>query len=382
VKVPITRTVFDRNDRLAVQRPLRDGWVSQGRYVRRFEGSVARFTGARNAVAVSSGTAGLHLALAALDLPGDAEVVVPAFSWVATAGVVEHRGARPIFCDIDLETFNLDPAALEAAITRRTRAILPVHLFGWPADLDAILSIARRKRLHVVEDAACALGTYYRARHVGTFGDLGVLSFHPRKAVTTGEGGMVLARQRRVARVIQSLRNHGADGPGDTWLPDHGRLGYNYRMTDLQGALGVSQMRKLPWVLARRARLAARYRALLAGLDWLALPPTSERRSVHGHQSFVCLFRPRTPALGNVERLHRRRNRLMLRLKRAGIATRQGTHAIHALGYYRRTYGLRPRDFPSAWIADRLSIALPLYPHMTDAEQDHVVRQLERSYPA
>ncbi|MDQ7778738.1 MAG: DegT/DnrJ/EryC1/StrS family aminotransferase [Planctomycetota bacterium] len=411
--IPITKPCFDANDRRAVLEPLDSGWVVQGPRVAAFENAIARFTGARCAVATTSCTTALHLALLACGIgPGD-EVIVPAFTFVATANVVEHTGARPVFADIDLDTFNIDVTRIERVVTRKTKAIMPVHLFGLTADMDGVMRIARGGRLHaeqsrdrrnqcrdregavesslsrrplrVIEDAACAIGAFFRGRHAGTFGDAGCLSFHPRKSITTGEGGMVLTNKAAVAGAVRKLRDHGAEitdlarhKTGGLLLPEYNAAGYNYRMTDIQGALGCAQAAKLNWILKRKRALARRYENALGDLQEFRLPGTPAH-CVHGYQSYVLLALPRQMTLPDrreLRLLHARRNGLMKSLAAHGIATRQGTHAVHCLAYYRSRYGLRPEDYPNALAADRLSLALPLYPQMTIAEQDRVIRAL------
>jgi perosamine synthetase len=385
IEIPITKPVFGEEELAALRAPLESGWVVQGPRVAEFEGRFAAYTDAPHAVATSSCTTALHLAVAALELrPGD-EVVVPAFTWVSTANVVEYMGAKPVFCDVALETYNIDPTLIEARMTERTVGMIPVHLFGLCADMDAIGEAARERGLWLVEDAACAFGARHRGRHAGTIGDAGCFSFHPRKSITTGEGGMLTTGRGDIDKLARTLRDHGAsrsdrdrhDAPEAFVLADYEHLGYNYRLTDIQAALGCVQMDRADWILGRRGELAARYDELLADLDWL-VPPRVPAGDIHGYQAYVCLFAPEPPSLDNVEDLHRRRNQLMRRLEQARVATRQGTHAPIALGYYRRKYDLRIEDYPNAYIADRLTLTLPLYPQMTDAEQDRVVDELRR----
>ncbi len=389
MRIPIAKCVFGEEELLAVQKPLETGWVVQGPFVRQFEEKFSNFTGAPFSVATSSCTTALHIAVAALGLkPGD-EVIVPAFTWVATANAVEYMGARPIFCDIDLNTFNIATDQIEALITPRTVGIIPVHLFGLCADMQPIMDIAKRHSLWVVEDAACAFGAYYRERHAGTFGGTGCFSFHPRKSITTGEGGMITTQREDVDRLARSLRDHGVSHSDSTHqqekgtflLAEYNHLGYNYRLTDIQGALGCAQIDKAEWILAERARCARIYDTMLADVPWLKRPDVPEGY-VHGYQSYVCLFCPDEPTLKNVEKLYRQRNDLMLRLEAKGIATRQGTHAPVILGYYAQKYELRPEQFPKAYIADRLSLTLPLYAQMTDAEQSLVCQSLRDALDA
>lgn len=383
MKIPISKPYFGDEERAAIVEPLETGWVVQGPKVAEFERLFGAYTGAANSVATSSCTTALHLSLVAVGIrPGD-EVILPSFTWVATANAVEMVGARPVFVDIELDTFNLDPDRVEAAITGRTRGIIPVSLFGVSAPIDPIMQLAARRDLKVIEDAACAVGSWYHGRHAGTIADVGCFSFHPRKAITTGEGGMVISADGDLAQVVRSLRDHGASrsdltrhlGKRSYVLPEFDRVGYNYRMTDIQGALGVAQMARLEAILELRTERARVYDRRLQDIEWLrpqALPDDCR----HGYQSYVCLYRPEAPSLSNLEVLHERRNHLMDSLEAAGIATRPGTHAVHTLGFYRRKYGIEPEDLPNALIADRLTIALPLYAQMTEAEQEYVLEHL------
>lgn len=381
--IPITRPVFGEAELRAVQRPLESGWVVQGPYVAEFEAKVAGVCGAAYAIATSSCTTALHIVVTALELhPGD-EVIVPALTWVTTANVVEYTGATPVFCDIDLETFNLDVAALEALVTERTVGILPVHLFGLPADMDAVLEVARRHGLWVVEDAACSLGATVDGRPVGALGDAGAFSFHVRKSVTTGEGGLIATNRGDLAEAAVSLRDHGAsrsdldrhESRRSFLLADYERLGFNFRMTDIQGSLGSVQMDRFNEVIAARRRIAARYDELLAEVDWLRTPAVPERYE-HVYQSYVCLFAPEVPTLARLPKLNARRDAIMQRLEDEGVATRQGTHAAALQGYYAAKYGTTADRFPRAALAERLSMSLPLFPQLTEAEQERVVERL------
>ena len=387
MKIPITKPFFGPEEMRAVQLPLESGWVVQGTFVRKFEDMFSGFTGAPFSIATTSCTTALHTAVAALGLKPGHEVIVPAFTWVSTPNVVEYMGATPVFCDIHLDTFNINAEAIEALITPRTVGIIPVHLFGMCSDMDPILKIARKHRLWVIEDAACAFGACYYGRHAGTFGEIGCFSFHPRKSITTGEGGMITTAQSEIDRVSRSLRDHGAsrtdfERHGTTsafLLPEFNHLGYNYRMTDIQGALGCAQMERAKWILEERTERAHLYDERLRSIEWLELPHVPNGY-VHGYQAYVCLFRPANPTLKNVEKLHRQRNDLMMRLEEKGIATRQGTHAPVIQGYYVEKYKLRSEQFPNAYLADRLSLTLPLYPQLTEAEQVSVVTELRKTF--
>lgn len=299
MNIPIARTSLTEDEINSVLEPLRSGWLVQGPKVREFEDKWSRFTGAEQSIAVTSCTTALHLSLAALGFgPGD-EAIIPAFTWISTANVVEHLGGKIVFCDIDLNTFNIDLTQIEQKITSRTKAILPVHLFGLAANMDAINHLAAKHGLWVVEDAACGFGARYNGQHVGTLGDTGCFSFHPRKAITTGEGGMITTNSADLAEKLRRLRDHGAAmsdlqrhlGARPYLLADHPDAGYNQRMTDLQAALGSAQMDRASEIIDERQRLAARYDQAFTSLDWLQVPARLAQYE-HGYQSYPCLFQP------------------------------------------------------------------------------------------
>jgi len=368
----LTAPAFDEAEVALLRDCLDSGWVTQGPLTERFERLVAERHQARFAFATTSCTAALHLAMMALDIgPGD-EVIVPAFTWVTTAHAAEYVGARPVFVDVARDTYNIDPARIEAAITPRTRAIVAVHLFGLAAPMAEILDVAQRHGLAVIEDAACAIGTTYQGRAVGTLGDIGCFSFHPRKIVTTGEGGMAATDREDLADRLRSLRNHGATGLPPASLEPHGpwtmatfdRLGFNLRFSDIQAAVGVAQMGKLDRLLRERRARAERYSARLADVQELALPGRGGDAEGHTYQSYVVRI---------VDGDRKRRNDVMRRLAEHEIETRPGTHAVHRLGFYAKKYGYRPTDFENASLCEDTTITLPIFPGMTDAEQDKVV---------
>lgn len=383
MKIPISKPYFGEEEKQSLLEPLETGWVVQGPKVAEFEKRFSSYTGTPYALAVSNCTTALHLAMITLDIkPGD-EVIVPAFTWVSTANVVEMQGAKPVFVDVELDTFNIDASRVEAAITSRTKAIIPVSLFGISAPMSPIMKIAAKYGLKVVEDDACATGAWYQGKHAGIVADIACFSFHPRKAITTGEGGMVITSDADVYQKVRSLRDHGASvsdlarhlGARSYLLPEFNMVGYNYRMTDFQGAVGAVQMTRLDWILEQRTRIALRYDCALQKLNWLRTP-VLPADCKHGYQSYVCLFQPEEPSIKNVKDLNVRRNVLMDKLESEGIATRPGTHAVHMLGFYAQKYSISPADFPSAYLSDQLTITLPLYAQMTDEEQDYVIEKL------
>ena len=383
MNIPIARTSLSNSEIQSVLEPLESGWLVQGPKVKEFEEKWSSFTGAEHSIAVTSCTSGLHLSLAASGFgPGD-EAIVPAFTWISTANVVEHLGGKVVFCDIDLETFNIDVQQIESKITAKTKAILPVHLFGLSADMNPVLDLARKYNLFVVEDAACGFGSKYMAKHVGTLGNTGCFSFHPRKAITTGEGGMVTTNDSNLAEKIRRLRDHGAAmtdlqrhlGARPYLLADHPDAGYNQRMTDLQGALGSAQMDRADDIVSERRNLARRYDQAFASLDWLRTPYVHADFE-HGYQSYPCMFMPREVSVRSVEEINSKRNVWMDDLQKCGVSTRPATHAVHRLTYYKRKYELSPEDFPNANIADQCSISLPLFHGMKENEQDYVIEQV------
>lgn len=385
--IPITKPFFGPEEFRAVQLPLESGWVVQGSFVKKFEEMFSSFSGATFSIATTSCTSALHIAVAVLGLKAGDEVIVPAFTWVSTPNVVEYMGAKPMFCDIDLGTFNIDTEQIERLITPKTVGIIPVHLFGLCADLNPILEIAKKHQLWVVEDAACGFGAYYHGKHAGTFGEMGCFSFHPRKSITTGEGGMITTAKSEIDRLSRMLRDHGASrtdldrnaSKSGFLLSDYNHLGYNYRMTDIQGALGCAQMERAKWILEEKSKRARLYDQMLENMNWLKIPAVPDGY-IHGYQAYVCLFHPEVPTLRNAEQLSRKRNDLMRRLEEKGIATRQGTHAPVIQGYYVEKYGLRPDQFSKAYLADRLSLTLPLYVQMTEGEQEMVCQALRKEF--
>lgn len=368
---------------LALKEPIETGWLTQGPKVAAFEKEFARHHKVNHALATTSCTTALQLALLAIGITEGDAVVVPSFTWIATANVVEYCGATPVFCDIDPHTYNIDPASarekIEDAIKKglQVKAIIPVHLFGLYADMNAILNLAREYNLKVVEDAACASGAFYQNKAAGALGDIGCFSFHPRKVLVTGEGGMCTTNDDEIAAKINCLRNHGASiseeqrhhGNAPYLLPEFNVLGYNYRMTDLQGAIGLIQLERLRGFIFERNHWATYYDQELARLDWFKTPARPENCQL-SWQAYVCMVDEKTAPLS--------RNRLMEYLQENGISTRPGTHAVHMLGYYQEKYGLQAGDLPFAQDVYEHSIALPLHNSMQPEDYEYIVNILRR----
>jgi len=370
--LPITRPSFNEDEIEAIRKVLNSGWVTQGPATAAFEKAFAQRHQVGHALATTSCTAALHMSVLALGIGAGDEVIVPSFTWVTTAHCAEYAGARPVFCDIDPTTLNIDPEALAAAVTPRTRAIVAVHLFGLAVEMQPIMEIAKKHNLAVIEDAACAVGSTYKGRPVGGLGDLGCFSFHPRKVITTGEGGMVTSNNSELAERVAALRNHGANrlktpaDPKPYYMGAFDFLGFNLRLSDIQSAVGLAQMTKLETLLAHRRWCAHRYSEKLADVSWLRVPHESAG-CLHSYQSYVVWVRPDAPAP---------RNAIMDWLGEKGIQTRPGTMAVHTTAYYRDKYNLRPEDYPWSKAAQESTITLPIFPGMTEADLDRVVGSL------
>ena len=368
--IPISLPVTGDEEWQALKEPLTTGWLTAGPKVRAFEEAFAERHQVKYAVAVTSATTALHLALVALDIKAGDEVIVPAFTWVSTANVVLYQGAKVVFCDIDPATFNIDPEKLAEKITPKTKAIMVVHLFGLCAPMDQIKAVAGD--IPLIEDGACAAGSAYKGTPAGGLGLMGCFSFHPRKSITTGEGGMITTNDDSIGAKLQVLRNHGASiseeqrhhGPKPYILPDFNVLGYNYRMTDLQGAIGEVQLKKLDSFIQERAKWADFYKKELADIAWLQLPNFSKEFH-HGWQSFVTLVDESLAPCS--------RNDIMEQLQAKGISTRPGTHAVHMLGFYANLLSIAPEDYPGAQIANDKSISIPLHNQMTREDFEYVV---------
>ena len=322
---------------------IRSGNLVQGKYVEEFENALCNYLNVKNAVVVSSGTAALHLALLVLDIKKGDEVIVPAFTFPATANVVEIVGAKPIFVDINLSDFCIDTSKIEEKITSRTKAIIPVHEFGQAAKMDDIMNIARKYNLKIVEDAACALGAEFENKKVGTFGELGCFSFHPRKAITTGEGGVIVTNNDKLAEKLKILRNHGIsykDGKVDFIA-----AGLNYRMTDFQAALGLIQLAEIDNIIEQRIRIANLYDDKLSSNNKIKIPFKYKNRKAI-YQTYHIIISDKI-----------NRDKLIKKLKENGIETNLGAQALPCLTYYKNKYNLRKNDFPNALKAYKKGLA-------------------------
>jgi dTDP-4-amino-4,6-dideoxygalactose transaminase len=390
MQIPITKTVFGEEEKNAIIKPLETGWVVQGPNVIKFQELFSEFTGATYSHATTSCTTALHLGLEALGITRGDQVIVPSFTYVASANSVEYTGAEVVFCDINLKTFNIDETKLEELICNNPsiKAIMPVNLFGLCANMPYIMGLAKQYNLKVIEDSACGFDAWIDNKHSGTFADIGCFSFHPRKSICTGEGGMLITNNDEIANKVSQLKDHGASKSdlqrhkekGGSLLPDFTIRGYNYRMTDMQGALGVCQMNKKEYILNGRREIASKYDIALKDVPQLVTPYIPDEYK-HGFQSYVCIFTDGEDISSltkqQIDRINIKRNSFMEKLENKNIATRQGTHAIHTLDYYKFKNSFTDEDFLNSYAADRLSIAIPLYAEMTNEEFDYVIDSIK-----
>jgi perosamine synthetase len=366
-RIPVAEPALLGNELKYVTECITTNWISsQGSFVRRFETEFAARLGVPHALAVSNGTVALHLALKAFGIgPGD-EVIVPDLTFAATINSVLHAGATPVIVDVDPESWNINPEAIAAVLTPRTRAIMPVHLYGQPADMDAIMALAERHGLIVIEDAAEAAGALYKGRPCGSIGHAGTFSFFSNKVITTGEGGMVVFRDDRAAERARRLRDHGMNPARRYW---HDEVGFNYRLTNLQAAIGCAQLEQLDGFITRKLAIAAAYRSRLARIDGLRLPAEIQgMRNSHWMISIIA----------ELERAGLDRDSFMARLAKAGIETRPLFYPLHAMPPYREFAG--NRAFPHATRLSANGLSLPSGVTLTDGQVDYICGVIERCF--
>jgi perosamine synthetase len=369
--IPIALPITGEEEATAAADVVRSGWLTQGPKVAEFERAVAEYCGTEHAIAVSNCTTALHLSLLVMDIGPGAEVICPSMSFIATANAIVHSGATPVFADVDPQTYNLDPDAAEAAITPRTRAIMPVHQIGMPADMDRFNEIGRKHGIRIFEDAACAIGSRYKGRLIGGHSEMACFSLHPRKIITTGDGGLITTNNSAYADRLRLLRQHGMSipdtvrhGAKKVIIESYSEVGYNYRLTDVQAAIGIEQLKRLDWIVERRRAIAERYTASLAGHPWLR-PPVEPDYATSNFQSYAVQLTADAPIS---------RNDLMQWMLDQNIATRRGVMLSHLERAY-AGYAF-PNDLSRSEAASASSIILPLYPQMTLEQQDQVIGAL------
>jgi perosamine synthetase len=371
--IPVARPSIGSDEERSVVEALQSGWVSQGPRVAEFEKRFAEYVGCAHAVAVSSCTTALHLALLCAGIKAGDDVLCPSLSFIATANAIRYAGASPVFVDIDPATYNIEPGCIERAITPRSKAILVVHQIGLPAALDKISEIAKRHHLAVIEDAACAIGSEYKGEKIGKPHSLmACFSFHPRKILTTGEGGMITTNDESLAARVRKLRQHAMSvsdlarhSSSQVVTESYEEVGYNYRMTDMQAALGLVQLKRLDGMLERRRELAQRYSERLSHLEWL-IPPVVLKDCRHNFQSYMMRVRADAPVT---------RDEMMQKLLDHGISTRRGIMAIHREMPYLASNS--ENELHQTNLITDNTIILPLFYAMSDEEQDYVVDCIE-----
>jgi perosamine synthetase len=355
---------IDEDELKEVKQVFDSKYLVQGDKVEEFENLVKEYLNVKHVIAVSSGTAALHLALTALNINEDDEVIVPDFTFPATSNVVELTHADTKFVDINLDSFCIDAVQIEKNITPKTKVIIPVHEFGQSADMDKIMQLAKKYNLKVIEDAACALGAEYKGKMVGTIGDIGCFSLHPRKAITTGEGGLVVTNNDETAEKIKILRNHGLSYVNGK--PQFVMAGFNYRITNVQGAIGVAQMKKLKSINKKRAEIANIYNELLKGIKGITIP---EEKSYGKHvwQSYHVLLDEKID-----------RDLLMLKLKEKDIETNFGAYAVHIQPYYKQKYNYEDSRYQNSIDAYMHGLVLPIHTELSDDNLVYIKDTLEK----
>ena len=358
MKIPLIRPAIGKEEFENIKKVLKSGFLTQWKITKKFEKEFAKFVGAKYAIATTSCTASLHLSMMEF-IKRNEEVILPSFTFPACANVILAVGGIPVFCDIDLESFTIDVNKIEDKINDKTKAIMPVHLAGHSADLHPIMKIAKKYKLKVIEDAACGIGVKYKNKHVGTFGVVGCFSFHPRKLLTTGEGGMIVTNQKNVYEDLCSLKNHGR---AVTSSMKFERVGLNYRMSDILAAIGIAQLKKIRNIIKKRVELAKYYTELLNEIKEIRTP-IIKSYSNHTFQSYIILLKKRGI-----------RDKLMLYLRKKGIETQIGTFAVHLQPAYRKYV---KEKLPNSEYAFKNSLILPLYHTMKYQEIEYVVKNIK-----
>ena len=366
-RVPLARPYLDEREEELVLEVLRSGRLSLGPTIDRFEELIAERVGAPYAAAVSSGTAGLHLLVRTAGIGAGDEVITTPLSFAATANCFLHEGASPVFADVDPRTWNLAPAAVEAAVTERTKAVMAVDIFGYPCELDPLIALCERHGLTLIEDSAEALGAEYKGRPIGSHGPPGVFGFYPNKQLATGEGGVVTTHSEEQREQIVSLRNQGRSYSGGSWF-DHVRLGFNYRWTDIQAAVGIAQLEKLDELLELRSTAAARYNALLGEVDGVELAPADDEDHKRSWFVYVVQLAPEID-----------RSRVMAEMRERGVDVAEYMPCIHLLTYMREQFGFAEGLCPVAEEISSRTLALPFFAGIEADDQEYVVEVLREA---
>lgn len=362
MKIQIARPYIDKDDIEGVVEVLESGWLSLGPKYKEFEEKLAEYVGVKYACAVSSGTAALHLGVRALGLKSGDEVITSPFSFVASSNCLLYEGVKPVFVDIEETTFNIDPSLIEQAITKKIKAILPIHIFGQSAEMDEIMRVAKKYKLKVLEDSCESLGATYRGKMVGTTGDIGTYAFYPNKQMTTGEGGMIITDSKELYDLCDSMRNQGRSKNGD-WLI-HERLGYNYRLDEMSASLGITQLKKLDWMIEEKRKIAFWYNEVLKDIKDIEIPKVGANRT---HSWFVYVVRIKNS----------KRDKLMDELGKVGIQTKPYLPVIHLQPFMRKMFNLKKGDFKVAENISEETLALPLFIGLKQKDVEYIANKIK-----
>jgi perosamine synthetase len=371
MKIPVAKPYLGKEEAQNAYDTILTNWVTQGPRVQEFEEKFAAYVGSKYAVALSNCTTALHLAMIVAGIKEGDEVICPSMSYIATPNSIMYVGAKPVFAEVESETYNIDVKHAESLITEKTKAILIVHQIGLPADIDAFKALCEKYNLKLIEDAACAAGSSYKGNKIGSHSDLVCFSFHPRKVITTGDGGMIATNNEAYYNRLKLLRQHGMSvndrvrhNSTTIIIEDHLEVGYNYRLTDIQAAVGIKQLEKLDWIIEERRKIAERYQAVFKDFDFIRLP-VEPKDYVTNWQSYVLYLKPNSPI---------KRNDLMQLLLDCGISTRRGVMTSHRESAYKNYQLIKP--LPISEDASDQSIVLPLYVPMSEAEIEYVINTI------
>ena len=373
--IPLAKPTIEENEIEEVVKVLRSGWLTTGPKVAEFEKNMQKYLGCKKAIGLSSCTGGLHIALAALGIKQGDEVIVPTYTFAATAHVVAWLGAKPVLVDVEKDTFNIDPKKIEEAITDKTKAIIPVHFAGHSCDMDKIMAIAEKHNLYIIEDAAHAIGTDYKGKKIGNFGNATAFSFYATKTITTAEGGMIVTNDEELGKKLKRYSYFGVDKDAFNRYADKGNwyyevieLGYKYNMDNIPGALGVEQLKKLESFIEKRRKLASLYTGLLKGVPGIIVPLEKEytRHSYHLY-----------PILLDIENINMTRAEFIDKLKEYKIGASVHFIPLHLHPYYQKTYGYKKGDFPTAEYLFYREVSLPLYPRMSEEDVKYVAEAIK-----
>jgi UDP-4-amino-4,6-dideoxy-N-acetyl-beta-L-altrosamine transaminase len=373
--IPLAKPTIEENEIEEVVKVLRSGWLTTGPKVNEFEENMQKYLGCKKAIGLSSCTGGLHIALAALGIKQGDEVIVPTYTFAASAHVVAWLGAKPVLVDVEKDTFNIDPKKIEEAITDKTKAVIPVHFAGHSCDMDKIMAIAKKHNLYIIEDAAHAIGTDYKGKKIGNFSNATVFSFYATKTITTAEGGMIVTNDEELGKKLKRYSYFGVDKDAFNRYADKGNwyyeiieLGYKYNMDNIQGALGIEQLKKLESFIERRRKLANLYTSLLKKVPGIITPEEKEYTK-HSYHLY--------PILLDIDSLSITRAEFIDKLKEYKIGSSVHFIPLHLHSHYQKTYGYKNGDFPTAEYLFEREISLPLYPRMSEEDVKYVAEAIK-----